>query len=215
MFYGAKPLYFWIDAWSDGKARSLDDALLHHVKAIHPHDYKWTFEQIRSSMVTKIMLEVQATTFGENLQSLLLRFARYANQFRRYTALEELYVSLRPHYNNAHHKLLFRYFKEKGNMQMKEKRMKESWTLRRLCCAVREIKQHVPLFCKVQWHIPGKRCPKVTHRRRDWSLEGYSYSEHEMTVLEFMENLWEFVYEHTDGQLDDLLSEQEQGAWRT
>ena len=209
LFYSARQLYFWIDARSDGKARSLDDALMHHGKSVHPQNARWTFDILRSRMLTKVMLEIYSPKLGENLQSLLLRFAEQTIQFKHYHALKELHISLRPQYNNAHHKALFNSFQPPG---LREKRMKDSWILRRLCRAVRQIKTHVPTKCRVEWYIPGKKRPKLSHRRRD--VEEDEPHDSELRVIEFMESLWAFVGERTDEQLDELLSEREsQVAW--
>ena len=211
LFYSARPLYFWIDARSDGSARSLDDALMHHVKAVHAHNAIWTFDILRSGMLAKVMLEIHSPKLGENLQSLLLRFAEQSVQFKHYRSLKELHISLRPHYNNAHHKALFDSFKPP---RLREKSMKNSWALRRMCRAVRQIKTHVPSNCKVEWYIPGNKWPKLSHKRRD--VKEHEPLDSELRVIEFMENLWAFVCEHTDEDLDDLLSEQESKvAWRS
>lgn len=211
LFYSAKPLYFWIDARSDGKARSLADALMHHVKAVHAESAKWTFDIVRSRMLAKAMLEIHSPKLGENLQSLLLRFAEQSFQLKHYHALEQLHISLRPHYNNAHHKALFDSF---SPPELREKRVKSSWTLRRMYRAVRQIKTHLPVKCKVEWYIPGQRYAKLALRRRDLGEDEPLYSE--LCVIQFMENLWAFVCGHSDIELDELLSEHESKvAWRS
>jgi hypothetical protein len=157
------------------------------------------------------MLEIHSPKLGENLQSLLLRFAEQSIQLKHYHALEELHISLRPHYNNAHHKALFNSFHPPG---LREKRMKNSWTLRRLCRAVKQIKTCIHPKCRVEWYIPGKKSPKLSNRRRD--VEEDEPHDSELRVIEFMESLWAFVCEHTDEELDELLSEQESKvAWRS
>jgi hypothetical protein len=207
-------LYFWIDARNSNRGRSLDDALKHHIKSAHPENAKWSIDIVRSSMLTQLMLEVHAPATGENLQSLLLRFADMSSQFRKYTALEQLHISLRPHYNNAHHKVLFRSFKM---LRLQEKTVKESWTMRRLCRAARQIKTQLPPKCNVKWYMPGKKLRKVPYKRRDFldSEDPPEVMDSDLNVIEFMEALWVFVCERSDRELDNLLSEQEsQSAWR-
>ena len=204
LLYGSKPLYFWIDAWTKGRGKILDDALQYHAKCAHPEDTRWMFDVIRSSMLTKIMLEVHATTFGEDLQSVLLRFTETTFQLRRYAALEELCISLRPHYNNAHHKALFNTFKASG---LRVSTIRESWTLRRLCRAVRQIKSNVPSKCKVKWYIPGDK-PRVS------CVDGLQVTDSEKMIVIFMGTLCAFVCKHTDDELDEVLSERDSKvAW--
>jgi hypothetical protein len=207
-------MYFWIDARISDRGRTLDDAVRHHIKSAHPENAKRAFDAVRSSMLTKVMLEVHAPTTGENLQSVLLRFADMAVQFRKYTALEQLHISLRPHYNNAHHKALFRSFKIP---RLQEKTMRDSWTMRRLCRAVRQIKTQLPPKCNVEWYMPGKKLPKVPYKRRDPGGSGdpSEIMDSQLDVIQFMESLWAFVCERSEQELDDLLSEREsQPAWR-
>lgn len=212
VFYSSKTLYFWIDSRSHERGRTIDSALQHHVKLAHPGESKWAVEIIRSQMLTKLMLEVHAPSSGENLQSVLLRFAEMAPQFRRYRALKQLYISLRPHYNNAHHKSLLRSFKIQ---RLQEKTIRDSWTMRRMCRAVRQIKSFIPCECNVEWYLPGKTLAKVPYRRRDSVAPGDPcMMESEQMVIEFMESMWIFVRERSDQELDELLSEQElEVAW--
>ena len=206
--YSAKTLYFWIDARTNGRGRTLDDALKHHVKLAHPEDIKWSLDLIRSKMLTKVMLEVHMATSGENLQSVLVRFSEMSSQFRRYTAIRYLYISLRPHYNNAHHRILFRSFKVP---HLQEKTVRESWTMRRMCRAVRQVKLHLPVECEVKWYLPGTKLPRVPYKRRDYgeAENPWDVMESEIMVMDFMQNMWEFVCNRTDDQLDELLSERD------
>ena len=198
LLYSTKPLYFWIDARISIQGRSLDHALKRHINSYHPENAKWAFDVVRSSMLTQVTLEVHARTIGENLQSLLLRFAEMAIQFRKYNALEHLHISLRPQYNNAHHKALFRSFK---TAHLQETTVRDSWTMRRLCRAAQQIKTQLPRKCDVKWYLPGEKLSDVMRSQVD--------------VVQFMESLWAFVCERSETGLDDLLSEQEpKPAWR-
>lgn len=207
-FYSSKTLYFWIDARVNSRGRSLNDALYHHVKLAHPPEAKWSFDIIRSTMLTKVTLEVNAPAYGEDLQSLLLRFSETAPQLRHYHALKELNISLRPQYNNAHHKVLFRQF---NIPRLQEKSMKESWTLRRLCRATRQFKTNLPSDCKVKWYIPGKRSSNVPLTIMDFGEPGdvYQIIARELMVIEFMESMWTFICKRSDEELNELLSERD------
>lgn len=206
--YSRKSLYFWIDARGDRRGRTLDDGLKHHVKLAHPSDIGWSFNVIRSTMLRSIMLEVHMAASGENLQSVLLRFAEMSTQFRRYSALEEIYISLRPHYNNAHHKVIFKSFKIP---HLQEKTLRESWTLRRMCRAARQIKVNLPADCTVNWYLPGKKIARIPYKRADFEEpeSPWDVMESETLVMDTMQSIWEFIHDRADEQLDELLSERD------
>ena len=96
LYYSA--VYFHIDALTEDHCLSVSSALMYHAKTTYSYDVLWIVDTIRSTMIKQLFLEVHATTFDDGPKNLLHHFAGHSNQFRRFPALEELYISLRPRY---------------------------------------------------------------------------------------------------------------------
>jgi hypothetical protein len=91
--------------------------------------------------------------------------------------------------------------------------MRESWTIRRMCRAVRQIKLYLPAECEVKWYLPGMKLARVPYKRRDYgeAENPWDVMESEIMVMDFMQNMWEFVCGRTNEQLDVLVSERDFG----
>ena len=204
LYYTAKPIYLHLDTVTQDRCLSLHSSLTFHAMKAFPGNVEWIVNTICSGMITKLILEVYATPFSDDLQSLLHRFASNSTQFRHFTTLKELYISLRPKDDPVILKILIRTF-PRTDRKEQETMMRQSERLRCMGRALRSIRNALPTQCRVTWNVPGVVYTKVTHRRSDQPEIVPNATEEKR--IDIMESLWEFICSYPDEQLDELLPE--------
>ena len=83
--------------------------------------------------------------------------------------------------------------------------------MRRMCRAVRQVKSNLAPECQLKWYLPGQKLPKVPLKRRDTgeAENAWDLMDSEIMVMNFLEDISDFVCGRNDEQLDDLLSERD------